>query len=510
MAFHVRTTLWGVTSQISTLADRGLSHAIKLKRWVGPGKPVTAKGVLKPSELPAAAAALGVQVPAKVRTAADVAPIHWPWIAAEAAGLIEVGTAKAVACEVDGDPAELWLTGLDAVLAAESHDRDRRGAFTLCRAVLTAVVDGAEDLPNAVAEIADEYEDAHTVHKAFRQTSELPVAEAVALLTSFGALDKKKRLTPLGDWAHEQFEARAPESVTPDLPVGELLTRLAPLPEDEAWRLALRWFGDRRPVFGAAQLLYAAEFAAPVERVAAVDVVAGFGEEALPAWRNCLRYKNLRAHAMAALAGWGEGRGVDGVQRRWLITEYALAARARRGLEDAFHYVRDSGGPAALEASDHPGAEALHRTLTAANFRVRVQQLKIARTAQEWRRVLVPAATTLGALHEIIGILTGHRGDELHAFEMDGARYSDPFYGLADHRDEHELRLSKVFPRPGNGLTYAYDLAEPWEYRITCEKVLDPDPRVRYPACLAGQGAGFDRDELDRRLARLRMSQPWA
>ncbi|GAB2990614.1 hypothetical protein LWP59_07060 [Amycolatopsis acidiphila] len=390
-----------VTSRISVLAGQGLSPAIKLKRWVGPGKPVTANGVLKPSQLPGAAAALGVEVPAKVRTAADVPRIHWPWIAAQAAGLIEVGAAKAVAREADGDPAQLWLTGLDAVLAAESHDPDRRGARTLCRAVLTAAAD--ECPPETAAEIVEEYEDAATAHKAFRQTGELPVAEAVALLRSFGALDGKKRLTPLGRWAHERYEARAPESVTSDLPPAELLARLAPLTEDEAWRLALRWFGDRRPVFGAAQLLDAAEFCAPVARVAAVDVAAGFGAEALPALRNCLRHRNLRAHAMAALASWGEGRGVDEAQRRWLVTEYALAARARRDLEDAFHYVRDSGGLSVLADSAHPDAAALHRALTAAEFRVRVQQLKIARTDQEWWRVLVPAGTTLSALHESSG-----------------------------------------------------------------------------------------------------------
>lgn len=489
-----------VTSPISALAGQGLSPAIKLKRWVGPGKPVTAKGVLKPSQLPAAAAALGVRVPAKVRTAADVPPIHWPWLAAEAAGLIEIGSAKAVAREVDADPAELWLRGLGAVLAAESHDRDRRGAFALCRAVLAAAAD--ECLPDAVDDIVEEYEDGPAAHKAFRQA---PVDEAVALLTSFGALDGKHRLTPLGWWAHERFEARAPESVTPELPAAEVLARLAPLPEDEAWRLALRWFGDRRPVFGAAQLLYAAEVCAPVERVAAVDVVAGFGAEALPAWRKSLRYPNLRAHALAALASWGEGRGADAAQRRWLITEYALAARARRGLEDAFHYVRDSGGLGVLEESSHPAAAALHRELTAAGFRVRVHQLKIARTDEEWWRVLVPAGTTLGALHQVIRAITGHRGDELHEFEVDGARYSDPRYGLPEHRDEHELRLVKVFRRPGSGLSYAYDLAQPWEYRITCEKVLEPDPAVTYPACVEGERAG---PELDRRLARLRMSQP--
>ncbi|WP_166459741.1 plasmid pRiA4b ORF-3 family protein [Amycolatopsis pithecellobii] len=91
------------------------------------------------------------------------------------------------------------------------------------------------------------------------------------------------------------------------------------------------------------------------------------------------------------------------------------------------------------------------------------------------------------------------------ACEVDGARYSDPRYGLPDHRDEHELRLSKVFPRPGNGLRCAYDLVQPWRYRITCEKIFDPDPGMRYPAC-----SGVPDAERDRQLARLRLPQPWA
>ena len=492
-----------MTSLISTLAGRGLSHAVRLTTWVGNGKPVTAKGVLRPSELPGAAAALGVDVPRKVRTAADVTPIHWPWVAAEAAGLIEVGSAKAVAREVDADPAQLWLTGLDAVLRAESHDSARRGAFTLCRAVLTARI---ED--RSVRHVLAGYEDGDTAELCFRQSGELPVGDAVALLTSFGALDPGGEPTRLGEWAHDRFEARAPESVAPDLPATDLLARLAPLPEDEAWRLALRWFGERPPVFGASQLLYAADFASPVERVAAVVVVAGFGDEVLAAWRNALGYKNLRAHAAAALADWGEGGGADETQRRWLVAEYALSARAKGGVEDAFHYVRDSGGLDLLAESDHPGAAELHRALVTADVRIRVQQLRIARDEAVWRRVLVPDSVTLGGLHQIILLLMAHDGHETHEFDVDGLRYSDPFYGLADHHDEHEIRLSTVFPRPSNGLRYRYDLAAPWEYRITCEKALAPAAGTTYPACVAGEGDRFDQEWLNRRLASLRIPQP--
>ncbi|KAA9153868.1 hypothetical protein FPZ12_033335 [Amycolatopsis acidicola] len=738
-----------MTSQISTLAGRGLSHAVKLTHWVGSGKPVTAKGVLRPSEVPAAAAVLGVKVPKKVRTAADVTPIHWPWLAAEGAGLIEIGASKAVACPVDEDPAELWLKGLNAVLRAESHDRHRKGAVTLCRAVLSALSEERVGIGNAVdadevarrgdvgergdtgnsgsgvrlevavREILDGYDDGAAAGKSFRQSG-LPVADAVELLRTFGALDRKNRLTPLGEWVYRWFEERAPEAVTPETAVPELLARLATLPEDEAWRQALRWFGDRRPVFGAAQLLYAAEFTTPVERVAAVEVVAGFGDEALTAWRNSLRYNNLRAHALAALADWGEGRGVDGPQRRWLVTEYALSARMRGGVEAAFHYVRDCGGLELLAESEHPAAAELHRELAEANVRVRVQQLKVEPADGDAMRVVVPDAVTLGRLHEILGILFGHRnlrrgnvrhrdlargdlgrgavgyrglgrdgpgggdvgyrdsgrgdlgrgaigyrdlgrgglgggnvglghgdvghrdlgrgglergdggyrdmgrgnaglrgsgqrdsgradaglrgsgqrdsgradaglrgsgqrdsgradaglrgsgqrdsgradaglrdsghrgsgraevghrnagrsdasprdpayrnagltafapptfapptfasptaappafgyrGDEPHEFVVGGVPYADPFDGLADRGDEHEIRLSTIFPRPGNGLTYICA----GEYKITCEKITDPDPGLTYPVCVPGT------ERLNRRLAALRIPQP--
>ncbi|HET6503244.1 MAG TPA: plasmid pRiA4b ORF-3 family protein, partial [Amycolatopsis sp.] len=503
-----------VTSELSTLASHALAPAVKLAAWVGKGRQITAKGVPRPADLPAVAAVLGVKSPGKVRSAADVASIHWPWVAAEAAGLIDLGVTSAVARSVDGDdgdPARLWLTGLDAVLRAESHDRNRRGALTLCRAVLAVLAAGwpPDKVEPAVRDVLDEYEpvDAAAVSQAFRQTGAVPVDSAVALLTAFGAVEDV-RLTPLGEWAHERFEERAPEAVTPALRAGVLLTRLAPLPVDEAWRQALRWFGDRRPVDRAARLLHAAEFAAPVERVAAVDVVAGFGDAVLPAWRNALRQRNLRPHALAALADWGQGPGVDEAQRRWLVTEYALSARAKGGIEDAYHYVRDSGGLGVVAGGDHPGAGELHEALArfAASARIRVHQLKITRSPS-WRRVLVPAGVTLGALHEIVHAVfdwaSVETDPDVHAFDADGVRYADPFHGLADHRDEHEIRLSSVLPRPGTSLRYLHGARE---CGIACERIVDPDSTVRYPVCVAGHD--YDEDELNRRLAGLGITQP--
>src|SRR4051794_11789012 len=74
-----------------------LTRTRGLADWVGSGRPVTPKGVLRPADVPAAASAIGVSVPARIRTAADLETIHRPWTAAQALGLVRVGTNRAVA-----------------------------------------------------------------------------------------------------------------------------------------------------------------------------------------------------------------------------------------------------------------------------------------------------------------------------------------------------------------------------------------------------------------------------
>ncbi|WP_204001794.1 hypothetical protein [Virgisporangium aurantiacum] len=67
-------------SDLDRLADGCalLSRAQTLAGWVGAGRPVTPKDVLRPGEVSDVAAALGVEVPATVRSAADVgdAPVE--------------------------------------------------------------------------------------------------------------------------------------------------------------------------------------------------------------------------------------------------------------------------------------------------------------------------------------------------------------------------------------------------------------------------------------------------
>ncbi|WP_233157543.1 MULTISPECIES: plasmid pRiA4b ORF-3 family protein [Amycolatopsis] len=494
-----------MSTGISTLASQcpALSRTRALASWVGDGRPVTPKGVLRPADVPSAAGALGVEVGEKVRSAADVVTIHRPWVAAEGAGLIEVGVAEAVARPPHDDPAQLWLKGLDAVLRAESADPRRRGAFALCRAVLTALANGPllDDLVFSVHRLLKGSEDGDAVASSFGGAELFPLDAALDVLTEFGALDGDRKVTPLGHWALDEWAAREPRPVTPELRAAQLLGRLAPLPADEAWHQALRWFEGRRPVDGAAQLLHAAEFASPVERVAAIEVVAGFGDEVLPAWHVALSYRNVRPHAAAMLEMWDEGPGLSGAERRRLVTEYALSARERSGVEEAYHYVRDRGGLDALE----PEATALRRELRAfaESVRLTVYQLKITVTGRkppQWWRLVIPASVTLGVLAEALDA----DGEE-HHFEADGVRYADPFFGLGEDRDEHDVRLSHVLVRPGTSLRFFVGAVE---HSVTCEKILDPDPQLSYPRCTSVSKAGESVSARNKRLAAVRIPHP--
>ncbi len=155
-----------------------------------------------------------------------------------------------------------------------------------------------------------------------------------------------------------------------------------------------------------------------------------------------------------------------------------------------------------------------------------VYQLKIGLTRLRppvWRRVLVPADTTLGELHEIIQIALEWEDDHLHVFTAGHLHYSDPFHELDGCADENTVSLEATLPRIGASITYRYDLGDSWDHTITLEKVLDHDSTLTYPTCITGRGDApvedwisdssepaatpFDQDVLNRDLAALAVSE---
>ena len=113
-----------------------MSRAPAPAAWVGPGRPVSARGVLRRGDVAAACAACGLDDPGRVRSAADVPALHRAWVAADGVRLIPVGLDEAVAATPPDDPLAQWLAGFGALLRTESADEHRIGAAVVCRVVL--------------------------------------------------------------------------------------------------------------------------------------------------------------------------------------------------------------------------------------------------------------------------------------------------------------------------------------------------------------------------------------
>ncbi|WFE51511.1 plasmid pRiA4b ORF-3 family protein [Micromonospora sp. WMMD1155] len=109
-----------------------------------------------------------------------------------------------------------------------------------------------------------------------------------------------------------------------------------------------------------------------------------------------------------------------------------------------------------------------------------------------WRRLELPADTSLADLHDIIQVAFGWYDSHLHVFNTP---YGD--FGIADrklgHRAEAPVTLEQVAPEVGDRLRYTYDFGDDWEHEITVEKVLDRQP-VGYPRCTGGRRAAPPED----------------
>jgi len=147
----------------------------------------------------------------------------------------------------------------------------------------------------------------------------------------------------------------------------------------------------------------------------------------------------------------------------------------------------------------------------------RVCQLKISIAESRpliWRRVLVPAHTSLDELHRVIQAVMGWENGHLHQFETPGPGETtlktgrsrrtsrcfvpttdplgEPFDLLMEDadentRDEAEAFLDEVAPAAKYHFLYTYDMGDSWEHDIVVEKILSTAPEGIYPICLDGE-----------------------
>jgi hypothetical protein len=116
-----------------------------------------------------------------------------------------------------------------------------------------------------------------------------------------------------------------------------------------------------------------------------------------------------------------------------------------------------------------------------------------------WRRFQVTDDITLLKLHRILQAIMGWEDYHLHVFDIGGVNYSMPYPGEVDldemgMKTEKGVKLSKLAPAEKSRFLYEYDLGDSWIHEILVEKILPPDPEVKYPICIAGERAAPPED----------------
>jgi hypothetical protein len=503
-------------------------RAVTLARWIGTGRrPVTAGQVLRKADVPAAGVAVGVDVPPRLRTMADIRSLHRPWCVAVATGLLRVGGGWVTGGPAlrrwppgDADLLAAWLTALRAVCAAESYPQDEDSVRLLAMALLSVL--GEDGVPRTgglwgpvhatLHDLCDRYDKSswEPLHAADRYNgleTGTPLAALVELLAEFGAVAGdlgKPMITPLGRWAAGHLAAGLPGLANPDLPPGEMIAEAARFGDEEQRdHVAWGWLAERRPAEAAREILAAAEGMPPLLRSAAVGVVERLGEDALQAWRELTEAPRVGPHARAVLAAWDQGPEPSDADWDWLAVEAAAAALQDKGPDEALSLVWESMPEADLDTclaqvrvTGHPDAAELSRAVAefAASGAPRsidqVAELKVSLSGSRppiWRRVRLPTIATLADLHQVIQVLFGWDGDHLHLFQAGKKQYSDPFVSLEGTADDNAVWVRDVLT-PGGKIGYTYDLGACWEHQIALERIVTRDPDQDYPACVAYKG----------------------
>jgi hypothetical protein len=110
-----------------------------------------------------------------------------------------------------------------------------------------------------------------------------------------------------------------------------------------------------------------------------------------------------------------------------------------------------------------------------------------------WRRFHVPSDMSLAKLHRVIQDVMGWEDGHLHQFKVGktyyGVTYPDDFDGMPKTRDERKASLEMLVSKPKGKFVYEYDFGDSWQHEIVLEKILPPEPGVRYPVCLEGKRA---------------------
>jgi hypothetical protein len=349
-----------------------LKRAHRLAQWAAPGRDLTLEEELTAADTVAAAAELGIAVPAgaevapktspgtpappAVATMHDVRELARLWELALDVGFLELdvsGSRVAPGEMMDNWPGGtdeealgVWTVAMASVLhrleeeavldARHSRLLDFTGVgaalmimMFLARAEGVPVSEASDVIRQAVAGGLAE-ERAARAWQSWTGIHGDPAEDVLGQLAELGAVSLAgqpsgegrhegpvAQLTPLGTWdMREQLEDEGVE--IPLLPppgqmtAADLLAAAEDLESEELEAETAAWLELRAPDVAAAELLAAAAGTDPTERLIAIDIVNRLGKTAEPAWRDALGRPELRGYATIALTEIAGGEpGVD-------------------------------------------------------------------------------------------------------------------------------------------------------------------------------------------------------
>lgn len=122
-----------------------------------------------------------------------------------------------------------------------------------------------------------------------------------------------------------------------------------------------------------------------------------------------------------------------------------------------------------------------------------IYQLKITLDGSKppiWRRIQVKGDISLYKLHYVLQILMGWQNSHMHQYIINDEYYGEPHPDLGfEVRNEQKFKLQQLVGEKDK-FFYEYDFGDSWLHKIEVEKVIAPEPGMKYPVCLTGKRNG--------------------
>jgi hypothetical protein len=149
--------------------------------------------------------------------------------------------------------------------------------------------------------------------------------------------------------------------------------------------------------------------------------------------------------------------------------------------------LRLAGASKPQRAVARPNIGLLEASAAPAVYQIKITLSEIAPAI--WRRLLVPADTSLARLHHIIQATFGWLDYHLHQYIVDEQYFGDPDPEFVDElppmTDERDATLCDIVD--GKTIVYEYDFGDSWRHVIEIENgALVPDAEVKTPVCTGG------------------------